>query len=219
MIPAGRMKAGAGLHSRFGSEAFPGAADGWQAAMSDLRGLRRQNADRTGFMVRQMLDTVSPSNVPPGNPEVLEATWKTGGRNLSEGAVQHRWPGHLIALEHRPEPGPFALRKTLAGTPGTVVFRNDLMELVQYAPSAEMVRADPVPIVPAWIMKYNIRDLSPSNSSHPLAGRTASFGILRLVVQPDGRPVGPVAGRLPDQGHSCGLGPRQPDRAWAQGSR
>jgi polyhydroxyalkanoate synthase len=164
MTPAGRMKAGAGLHSRLGSEAFPGAADGWQAAMSDLRGLRRQNADRTGFMVRQMLDTVSPSNVPPGNLEVLEATWKTGGRNLSEGAVHHRWPGHVIALEHRPEPGPFALRKTLAGTPGTVVFRNDLMELVQYAPSAEMVRADPVPIVPAWIMKCNIRDFSPNNS-------------------------------------------------------
>lgn len=146
-------------------QGFLGVADWWQAATSDLRGLRLQNADRTGFMMRQLLDTVSPSNFPLVNPEILAATWKTGGRNLTEGAAHYVDDlAHVMAQDHRPVPEAFALGKTLASTPGTVVFRNDLMELIQYAPSTEMVRADPVLIVPAWIMKYYILDLSPHNS-------------------------------------------------------
>jgi len=146
-------------------QGFLATQDWWHAATSELRGLRRQNADRTGFMMRQMLDTVSPSNLPFANPEILEKTQAAGGRNLIDGAahyVDDAW--HILAQEHRPVPEDFALGKVLASTPGTVIYRNELMELIQYTPTTSEVQAEPVLIVPAWIMKYYILDLSPKNS-------------------------------------------------------
>ncbi|TQM92143.1 PHA/PHB synthase family protein [Roseinatronobacter monicus] len=146
-------------------QGFLGAQDWWQAATSDLRGLKRQNAQRTGFMMRQLLDTVSPANFPVANPEILEKTWQTGARNMFEGAVHFADDAqHVLAHEHRPVPEEFALGKVLACTPGEVVYRNDLMELIQYSPTTDKVQAEPVLIVPAWIMKYYILDLSPENS-------------------------------------------------------
>ncbi|MBA3908483.1 MAG: poly-beta-hydroxybutyrate polymerase [Rhodobacter sp.] len=146
-------------------QGFLGLQDWWQAATADLPGLRHQNAQRAGFMMRQLLDTVSPSNFPLANPEILEKTRKTHGRNLIDGAAHFADDArHILAHEHRPVPEAFALGKVLACTPGTVVFRNELMELIQYAPATEMVHAEPVLIVPAWIMKYYILDLSPENS-------------------------------------------------------
>ena len=146
-------------------QGFLATQDWWEAATSNLRGLRRQNADRTGFMVRQLLDSVSPSNFPLANPEIIEKTRATGGRNLLEGAAHYADDArHILAQEHRAVPEAFALGKVLAATPGKVVFRNDLMELIQYSPSTEKVQAEPVLIVPAWIMKYYILDLSPENS-------------------------------------------------------
>ncbi|MDT8854648.1 alpha/beta fold hydrolase [Paracoccaceae bacterium Fryx2] len=147
------------------SQAFLGLQDWWQAATSDLPGLRHQNAQRTGFIMRQLLDTVSPSNFPLANPEILEKTRATGGRNLIEGAAHFTDDARrILKREHRPVPEAFALGRVLACTPGKVVFRNDLMELIQYSPATDKVRAEPVLIVPAWIMKYYILDLSPENS-------------------------------------------------------
>ena len=146
-------------------QGFLGAQDWWQAATSDLRGLKRQNAQRTGFMMRQLLDTVSPANFPAINPEILEKTWATGARNLFDGAVHFADDAqHVLAHEHRPVPQEFALGKVLACTEGEVVYRNALMELIQYSPTTDKVQAEPVLIVPAWIMKYYILDLSPENS-------------------------------------------------------
>jgi len=146
-------------------QGFLGVQDWWHAATADLPGLRRQNAQRTGFMMRQLLDTVSPSNFPLGNPEILEKTRTASGRNLIDGAAHFSDDlRHVLAQEHRPIPEAFALGKVLACTPGDVVFRNDLMELIQYAPTTDTVRPEPVLIVPAWIMKYYILDLSPENS-------------------------------------------------------
>ncbi|MGX0876879.1 polyhydroxyalkanoate synthase [Roseovarius sp. MBR-154] len=146
-------------------QGFLASQDWWETATSNLRGLRNLNAQRTGFIARQMLDTVSPSNFPLGNPEILERTAATGGRNLIEGAQHYADDArHILAQEHRPVPEAFALGKVLAATPGKVVWRNDLMELIQYAPTTDEVQAEPVLIVPAWIMKYYILDLSPENS-------------------------------------------------------
>ncbi len=146
-------------------QGFLAVQDWWHAATSDLRGLRLQNAERTGFMMRQLLDTVSPSNFPLGNPEILEKTRQTVGKNLVEGAAHFIDDVlHVLAQEHRPVPEEFTLGKALASTKGSVVYRNDLMELIQYSPTTEKVRAEPVLIVPAWIMKYYILDLSPENS-------------------------------------------------------
>lgn len=146
-------------------QAFLGVQDWWHAATADLRGLRRQNAQRTGFMMRQLLDTVSPANFPLANPEILERTRQTAGRNLFEGALHLADDARrVLTQEHRPVPEAFALGKVLAATPGEVVYRNTLFELIQYAPTTDTVHPEPVLIVPAWIMKYYILDLSAENS-------------------------------------------------------
>ena len=146
-------------------QGFLATQDWWDAATSNLRGLRGQNADRTGFMIRQLLDTVAPSNFPLANPEIIEKTRATGGRNLLDGAAHYADDAHhVLTKEHRPVPENFALGKMLACTPGKVIYRNELMELIQYSPTTDAVQAEPVLIVPAWIMKYYILDLSPENS-------------------------------------------------------
>ncbi len=146
-------------------QGFLAVQDWWRAATAPLPGLQRPNARRIGFMMRQLLDTVSPSNFPPSNPEILAQIAATSGRNLIEGAAHAIDDArHILAREHRPVPEAFAIGKVLASTPGTVVYRNDLMELIQYSPTTASVRPEPVLIVPAWIMKYYILDLSPENS-------------------------------------------------------
>ncbi|MFD1196442.1 PHA/PHB synthase family protein [Seohaeicola saemankumensis] len=146
-------------------QGFLALQDWWDHATDDLRGLRHKSAERTGFMIRQMLDTVAPSNFPALNPGIIEKTLQTRGQNLTEGAA------HLAAdvvqtltQAKRPIPEEFALGKHLACTPGKVVYRNDIMELIQYSPQTDLVHPEPVLIVPAWIMKYYILDLSPENS-------------------------------------------------------
>jgi len=146
-------------------QSFLATQDWWDHATEDLRGLRKQDSDRTRFLVRQLLDTVSPSNFPWLNPEIIKETAKTGGRNLAEGAV-HAADDMLHTLNqvHTPPPKGYQIGKDLACTPGEVVYRNDIFELLQYTPQTGKVQAEPVLIVPAWIMKYYILDLSPHNS-------------------------------------------------------
>ncbi len=116
------------------------------------------------FAMRQWLDVFSPSNVPWLNPEVIAATRATGGRNLVAG--MHNL---LTDLQRIVEGEPNAdaglqIGRDLAATPGKIVLRNGLMELIQYTPSTPTTRPEPVLIVPAWIMKYYILDLSAQNS-------------------------------------------------------
>jgi polyhydroxyalkanoate synthase len=146
-------------------QGFLAMQDWWDYATDHLRGLRPEDADRTRFMARQMLDQVSPSNFPALNPEIIEETRKSSGTNWIEGArnFTHDFV-NTIAQIHEPAPEGFEIGKDLACTPGEVVFRNDLFELIQYAPQTEEVQAEPILIVPAWIMKYYILDLSPENS-------------------------------------------------------
>lgn len=146
-------------------QSFLGTQDWWDHATENLHGLRKQDSDRTRFLVRQLLDTVSPSNFPWLNPEILKETAKTGGRNLAEGAV-HAADDilHTLSQAQAQPPEGYELGKDLACTPGEVVYRNDIFELLQYAPQTGEVQAEPVLIIPAWIMKYYILDLSPHNS-------------------------------------------------------
>ncbi|MGJ8589341.1 MAG: PHA/PHB synthase family protein [Yoonia sp.] len=146
-------------------QGFLAMQDWWDYATDHLRGLRPGDADRTRFMARQMLDLLSPSNFPALNPEIIEETQKSNGTNLAEGArnFTHDFV-NTIAQAHEPAPEGFQIGKDLACTPGEVVFRNDLFELIQYTPQTDKVQAEPILIVPAWIMKYYILDLSPHNS-------------------------------------------------------
>jgi poly[(R)-3-hydroxyalkanoate] polymerase subunit PhaC len=136
----------------------------WEEATKGPPGSTRAYSRIVSFAARQWLDVFSPSNVPWLNPEVIEATVTTGGRNLLQG-----WANFATdmqeALSGRPAPGAgLVVGRDLAAFPGKVVLRNELMELIQYAPATASVRLEPALIVPAWIMKYYILDLSPQNS-------------------------------------------------------
>lgn len=146
-------------------QGFLAVQDWWDTATEPMRGLRPEDAERTRFLARQTLDVLSPSNVPMLNPEIIAETTKTRGRNLTEGA-RHFAHDALKTLTGKRDPAPegYQIGVDLACTPGQVVYRNDLMELIQYAPQTPQVHARPILIVPAWIMKYYILDLSPENS-------------------------------------------------------
>ncbi|HMO70270.1 MAG TPA: alpha/beta fold hydrolase [Paracoccaceae bacterium] len=150
---------------RLWQQGFLAMQDWWDHATEPIRGLRPEDADRTRFLARQTLDVLSPSNQPLLNPEIIAETMKTGGRNLTEGAV-HFLEDAVKTLTNRHDPPPegYRIGEELACTPGQVIYRNDLMELIQYAPETPQVHARPILIVPAWIMKYYILDLSPANS-------------------------------------------------------
>jgi polyhydroxyalkanoate synthase len=138
--------------------------DWWRQTTEDLPGIAEANRRLMAFAIRQVLDAVAPSNVPWLNPEVIRAAVETGGWNFPDG-----WMNFLTDFEEmttgRPtERSAPKLGRDIATTPGKVVFRNGLIELIQYAPATETVAAEPILIVPAWIMKYYILDLSPQNS-------------------------------------------------------
>lgn len=146
-------------------QGFLAVQDWWDLATDHLRGLRPEDADRARFIARQSLDMVSPSNFPWLNPEIINETVKTKGQNLTDGAANFAHDFlKTISQTRDPAPEGYEVGKDLACTPGEVVFRNDLFELIQYAPQGAEVHAEPVLIVPAWIMKYYILDLSPENS-------------------------------------------------------
>ncbi|WP_078059364.1 PHA/PHB synthase family protein [Tropicimonas marinistellae] len=139
--------------------------DWWETATTEVRGMRHKSSERVAFQSRQILDAFAPSNYPFSNPEVIAKTLETGGENLVAGA--RNFTDDLVrevSGEKEPMPEKFKVGETIACTPGKVVFRNELMELIQYSPTTETVQAEPILIVPAWIMKYYILDLSPHNS-------------------------------------------------------
>lgn len=137
----------------------------WDAATSGVHGVSPQNAAIVDFAARQILDFWSPSNFMATNPEVLQKAIRTGGQSLVEG-FRHWLEDVQTAATGAPATGVEAFRvgETVAVTPGQVVARTRLAEIIQYAPTTPKVRAEPVVIVPAWIMKYYILDLRPENS-------------------------------------------------------
>lgn len=141
------------------------AQDWWRAAAEPVRGVPEIEADRIRFLFEQMLDFMSPANNPWLNPIILRRTIEEGGANLRRGAAN--WLEDVERrIAGRPPHGvdAFEVGRNLAVTPGQVVYRNALMELIQYEPATEQVLAEPIIIVPAWIMKYYILDLRPENS-------------------------------------------------------
>jgi polyhydroxyalkanoate synthase len=137
----------------------------WHYATTGVRGVSCHHEDVVSFAARQLLDVLAPSNFPLTNPEILRATLEQGGANVWRG-YRNLFEDCQRALTGRKPAGTeeFQVGKNVAVTPGKVVFRNHLIELIQYAPATETVHTEPVLIVPAWIMKYYILDLSPENS-------------------------------------------------------
>ncbi|MDA9435783.1 PHA/PHB synthase family protein [Bradyrhizobium sp. CCBAU 51627] len=137
----------------------------WHDATTGVRGVSHANEAIVEFSVRQMLDMLAPSNFAMTNPQVLEKAFQSGGENFIFGG--QNWCGDLmrtLAAAKSVLDGQFIVGKTVAVSPGKVVYRNELIELIQYHPTTAQVRPEPILIVPAWIMKYYILDLSPQNS-------------------------------------------------------
>jgi polyhydroxyalkanoate synthase len=137
----------------------------WWNATTNVRGVTSHHEHVVSFMARQWLDVFSPSNFLLTNPEVLLKTFSTLGMNLVRG-TRNLTEDVLRQAAHRPPAGTeaFEVGSNIAVTPGKVIFRNRLIELIQYQPSTPTVHPEPVLIVPSWIMKYYILDLSPENS-------------------------------------------------------
>jgi polyhydroxyalkanoate synthase len=121
------------------------------------RRLGRHDEQAVTFGARQLLDVFAPTNFPWTNPEVLKASFEQGGSNFLRGMQNFLEDWARAVLGQKPVgTEPFQV--------GKVIYRNQLIELIQYAPATEAVQAEPILIVPAWLMKYYILDLSPHNS-------------------------------------------------------
>jgi polyhydroxyalkanoate synthase len=139
--------------------------DWWQKAWSNVPGVAPENERTLHFVARNALEAISPANYFATNPELLEATRAESGKNLVRGFsnwledVERTFAGKGPSGTEK-----FVVGRDVAATPGKVVMRNELVELIQYSPATETVFAEPILIIPAWIMKYYILDLSASNS-------------------------------------------------------
>jgi polyhydroxyalkanoate synthase len=138
-----------------------------QQTVKDVDGLDDKTAKKVEFYTRQFVDAMAPSNFVMTNPEVLRATIDSGGENLVKGLNNmlddlERGKGQLAVK--MTDLKKFKLGENLAVTPGKVIYQNDLMQLLQYSPTTEMVRRRPLLIVPPWINKFYILDMRPTNS-------------------------------------------------------
>lgn len=146
------------------------AGDAWWRESTRVDGLSRHHQHMVSFFTRQAMDALSPSNWALTNPEVLKKARETMGqsllkgyRNLAKDMSDYR-RGRADADPDGLRPLEYAVGKDVAVTPGKVVFRNNLIELIQYTPTTRTVYPEPLLIVPSCIMKYYILDLSPGNS-------------------------------------------------------
>ena len=146
-------------------QSFLLAQQWWHNAMTGVRGVSPAHERMADFATRQWLDVLSPSNFAPTNPVVTQRARATGGMNFVEGGANllEDWE-RAIGAKKPAGVEKFRPGREVAVTPGKVVYRNRLIELIQYAPATGRVRPEPVLVIPAWIMKYYILDLSPANS-------------------------------------------------------
>ena len=160
------------------------------STVRETDGLDAHTAQKADFYTRQFIDALAPTNFAATNPEVVRRTVETGGENLVQGLENmledlERGQGRLrIRMTDQEK---FTLGENVAVTPGKVVFENDLMQLIQYAPSTGVVRKRPLLIVPPWINKFYILDLRPKNSFIKWAVEQGHTVFVISWVNPDER--------------------------------
>lgn len=138
-----------------------------EEVLSDTKELDERTRQRAHFYLRLVTSAMSPANIPALNPEVLRETFKTNAENLVQGMAQFaedmERSGDLFQIRQT-DIEAFRVGENLALTPGKVVFQNDLLQLIQYTPTTEKVHKTPLLVVPPWINKYYILDLTPPKS-------------------------------------------------------
>jgi len=136
------------------------------STVHNVGGLNPVAHQKADLYTRQFVNALSPTNFALTNPEVIRATIETGGENLIHGLTNLLndldWGAAALGLSHRSEA--FEVGKSLAATRGKVIYRNDMMELIQYEPTTETVEKRPILFVPAWINKYYVFDLREETS-------------------------------------------------------
>lgn len=137
------------------------------ALLNEVEDLDPLTARKLRFYVQMLIDTFSPSNFVFTNPEILYKTFKTNGKNLAQGLqklLADFKAGRTLFNIPMTDFSAFTVGKNVAATPGKVIFQNDLIQLIQYKPQTEQVYERPLLIIPPWINKYYILDLSENNS-------------------------------------------------------
>jgi polyhydroxyalkanoate synthase subunit PhaC len=142
------------------------ALERWSDEAVHVHGVSERHRALLGFLMRQSLDIFAPSNYILTNPDILGETLDSGGLNLVKGALNAIDDTTQLMLSGtaRPPSEKLKIGMEVATTEGVVVARTPIAEIIQYRPKTPKVHAEPIVIVPAWIMKYYILDLSPSNS-------------------------------------------------------
>ncbi|MDP8978720.1 MAG: alpha/beta fold hydrolase, partial [Actinomycetota bacterium] len=131
----------------------------------DAAGLDERQRRKAAFTTQLLVDALAPTNFLATNPAALKQAFDTGGLSLARGL--RNFLDDVVNNDGRPrqvDRSPFELGDNLAATPGKVVYRNELMELIQYAPQTETVHEVPIVCSPPWINKYYIMDLAPGRS-------------------------------------------------------
>jgi polyhydroxyalkanoate synthase len=135
--------------------------------LHQTEGLDDATRHKAEFCLRQVSSALSPSNFPMTNPEVVRETFATNAENLVKGMAHlvsdMEKSGDLLKISQT-DTSAFEVGRNLATTPGKVVFENDIFQLVQYAPTTDKVREVPLLVIPPWINKYYILDLTPPKS-------------------------------------------------------
>ena len=135
--------------------------------IAELEGVELRDRERLGYFMRQLISALAPTNFAITNPDVLRKTLETQGNNLVEGLrmmVEDKKRSADILNVCVSQPNAFKVGVNIANTAGAVVAENELMQLIQYSPATPRVRAIPILIVPSWINKYYVLDLSEKNS-------------------------------------------------------
>jgi polyhydroxyalkanoate synthase subunit PhaC len=138
-----------------------------EQVLDETEGLDERTRQRAEFYLKQLASALSPSNFPMTNPVVLRETLSSNGRNLLHGMANFMRDldksGDVLSISQT-DVEAFEVGHNIATTPGKVVFQNDLVQLIQYAPSTDSVYVTPLLIVPPWINKFYILDLGPQKS-------------------------------------------------------
>jgi polyhydroxyalkanoate synthase len=142
-------------------------SDWLKKILAAVEGVDTETARKIDFYGRQVIDAMAPTNFALTNPTVLRETLETKGENLSRGMTN--FMTDMKAGQGQPsirqtDMTAFEVGKNIAVSPGKVVFQNEMLQLIQYAPTTETVFARPLLIVPPWINKFYILDLQPENS-------------------------------------------------------